>query len=62
MGGTVAVCTSMASSSTWYEAVISRITPTDWRAVTRRVRNERPLRTRSTSKRIGSVWSPERMK
>jgi hypothetical protein len=62
VGGISAVWISGPPSSTWYEAVISRITPVDWRAVTRRVRNERPLRTRSTSKRIGSVWSPERMK
>jgi hypothetical protein len=56
-----AVCTSGPGSSTWYDAARLRITPTDWRAVTRRVQKDRPLRTRSTSKRIGSVWSPERM-
>ena len=39
-----------------------KIAPIDWRATTRRVTNERPLRMRSTSKRIGSVWSPGRMK
>jgi hypothetical protein len=57
-----AVCTFGPGSSTWYDAVMLRITPTDWRAVMRRVQNDRPLRTRSTSKRMGSVWSPERMK
>ena len=58
----VAICTSWPASSTWNESDIVRITPTDWRATTRRVTNDRPLRMRSTSNRMGSAWSPRRMK
>ena len=36
--------------------------PSDWRATTRRVTKERPLRMRSTSYRMGSLLVPPRMK
>ena len=57
-----AICMSGAGSSTWKLADMLKMAPTDWRATTDRVTNDRPLRMRSTSKRIGSSWSPRRMK
>ena len=62
MSGSVAVWISSASSCTWNDADRFRMAPTDCRATTARVTNERPLRTRSTSNRTGWVWSPRRMK
>ncbi len=47
--GRFTACTSAPASTTWNEAVIVRMMPTPWRAVTRRLVNDRPSRTRSTS-------------
>ena len=60
--GILAVWTSTSSSGTWKDASRLRMAPPDWRAATRRVLNERPLRSRSTSKRTGSLIVPGRMK
>ena len=54
--------TSSASSSTWNDTDADKIAPAACRAMTERVAKDRPSRTRSTSKRIGSAWSPRRMK
>ena len=43
------VCTSMDSDGRWNEHSALRIAPIAWRATTRRVRKDRPLRMRSTS-------------
>ena len=42
------------SSVTWNEQDRLRIAPSDWRATTRRVVNDRPVRIRSTSYRSGA--------
>jgi hypothetical protein len=53
---------SIDGSGRWKEASRFKIAPTAWRAITRRVEKLRPLRMRSTSNLMGSVWSPRRMK
>lgn len=55
-------CTSASGSVIWNAADRLRMAPFDWRATTRRVAKDRPLRIRSTSKRTGSRWVPPRMK
>src|SRR3546814_8437388 len=52
-----AICTSWPASSTWKEADIVRMTPTDWRATTRRVTNERPLRNRRSEEHTSELKS-----
>jgi hypothetical protein len=47
--GISADCVSGPSSARWNEHSSVRIAPALWRATTRRVVKERPLRTRSTS-------------
>ena len=50
MSGAIEIVSMSADSSAcWYDASRFRIAPIAWRATTRRVQNDRPLRIRSTS-------------
>src|SRR4051794_26666332 len=53
---------SMPSCSSWNDADSEKIVSPCWTAITRRVENERPSRTRSTRYTIGTLGSPARTK
>lgn len=55
-------CSKPASSGRWKDAVRLKIVRPCWTAVTRRVVNDRPSRTRSTSYTIGTPGRPGRRK